>query len=125
MKTLKSLIAIILISTTVSLAGSNGKMVKAVYKDGKVIPCITLNTVEVTASKTSATTNKPLVSEKSFVQNKGKVVKAEVINGVVMPVVELAVADVVAAKKSASNINVLLNKTFSFVLSLLAKVNMI
>ena len=125
MKTLKTLISILLISTTVSLAGTNGKLVKAVYKDGKIIPSITLNTVEVSANKTTATASKSLVSEKSFIQNKGNIVKAKMVNGELMPVIELAVADVVAVKKSVSNVNVMLNKTFSFFLSLMAKANLI
>jgi len=125
MKTLKTLISILLISTTVSLAGTNGKLVKAVYKDGKIIPSITLNTVEVSANKTTTTASKSLVSEKSFIQNKGNIVKAKMVNGELMPVIELAVADVVAVKKSVSNVNVMLNKTFSFFLSLMAKANLI
>lgn len=124
MKTLQSLIAILILSTTLSFAGTNDKVVKAVYKDGKIIPCITLNTVEIRADK-KVSSEGTLVSDNTYPSGNSKLVKATVNEGKVIPYIELKAVEVVAEKASPVTVSVVINKTFSFLLSLMSKAGMI
>ncbi|MEO8147852.1 MAG: hypothetical protein ABI723_09460 [Bacteroidia bacterium] len=99
MKSLKSVISIILMASTSLLASSDYKMVKSEMINGKPVPVVTLKAVEVSAIKKDVKLTGSAIADETFAKSKSNLVKSILFKGKIMPFVSLRTVEVSASRK--------------------------
>ena len=105
MKSLKSIFALLLITSSSLLASSKDKLVKSEYINGKVVPVVTLKTIEVSATKKEVQLNGSMISDETFASPKANMVKLLRIKNKLVPVVTLKTIEVTASRKYVASNN--------------------